>query len=160
MPRTLAQRCYIYIPLCFYFILHESSDGSGTLYLHSTMLLLYRKQRLKQKSVQLEIYIPLCFYFIMIESYTLILSSGFTFHYASTLSGRKDRSNDGYTDLHSTMLLLYPQRNYVHLLYYSIYIPLCFYFIRVKFFTLPADIDLHSTMLLLYPDWLKLTRLS
>ena len=130
------KKCYylytsaIYIPLCFYFI------GSAPGY-HDACLL---------------IYIPLCFYFILVDATIEYIHSIFTFHYASTLSGRwcsivRRHKNH----LHSTMLLLYREWRFegcgrVHnlhstmlLLYlntfsssserFKIYIPLCFYFI-------------------------------
>ena len=34
----------IYIPLCFYFIVRDTDPGIRALYLHSTMLLLYRRR--------------------------------------------------------------------------------------------------------------------
>ena len=58
--------------------------------------------------------------------------------------------------LHSTMLLLYPQCFRYVLTYKPIYIPLCFYFIRIS----PGACSntrshLHSTMLLLYRSALR-----
>ena len=98
--------------------------------LHSTMLLLYLILHAPFRAVWL-IYIPLCFYFILpgtvisstLSSFTfhyastlsnnvhvLIGSFGkFTFHYASTLSDCSDlERGTKVSDLHSTMLLLYP----------------------------------------------------
>ncbi len=66
--------------------------------------------------------------------------STFTFHYASTLSNPADRLQlQVYSDLHSTMLLLY--RSIVSPSYSSsiIYIPLCFYFILVPDYFVEVD---------------------
>ena len=55
------------------------------------------------------IYIPLCFYFIEIEiTVGETPVTKFTFHYASTLSARPVIDGVLYSNLHSTMLLLYP----------------------------------------------------
>ena len=54
-------------------------------YLHSTMLLLYRRSGMRQQSRR-NIYIPLCFYFICGVSWYSWQLTSFTFHYASTLS--------------------------------------------------------------------------
>ena len=78
----------IYIPLCFYFIGNYFSDGfGGYAHLHSTMLLLYQ-----------------------INSLISSCSSLFTFHYASTLSATAFNMSKAEFNLHSTMLLLYPNR--------------------------------------------------
>ena len=104
----LFQTLCIYIPLCFYFIpkdldqedraapftFHYASTLSQysrcvqvmELNLHSTMLLLYRRKEQRNKTSK-HIYIPLCFYFI---------------RPCQTWSGC------ACSDLHSTMLLLYP----------------------------------------------------
>ena len=98
-------------------------------YLHSTMLLLYRK--------------------LIPQPSSHILS--FTFHYASTLSRNTGHTQSPLSDLHSTMLLLYhttfelPPNQY-----HTIYIPLCFYFIRHRQQMKQLKLYLHSTMLLLY----------
>ncbi len=56
------------------------------------------------------IYIPLCFYFIEKIIRENKTDYKFTFHYASTLSQQKlGVTVDGY-NLHSIMLLLYPER--------------------------------------------------
>ena len=54
-------------------------------YLHSTMLLLYR-WIITGMPGHLTIYIPLCFYFIKVWSKEQLVTVWFTFHYASTLS--------------------------------------------------------------------------
>ena len=133
-PETESQfPILIYIPLCFYFIPSWSGQRLSHQNLHSTMLLLYPGP---VQNVMLLCYL-------------------FTFHYASTLSrNRKPQMHLNGTDLHSTMLLLYLLSGQRHpllvcdlhstmLLLYrwqanisvypsSIYIPLCFYFIRRK----------------------------
>ena len=126
--------CSIYIPLCFYFInptanpldsefgnLHSTmlllypqrmmACGLLQHHLHSTMLLLYRYTALPPAACS-NIYIPLCFYFIngirlRIQSPVL-----FTFHYASTLSVQSHHRQSCIHNLHSTMLLLYPESLY------------------------------------------------
>ena len=123
-------RTKIYIPLCFYFIVwafcsdkqrntwftfHYASTLSRSIlsiisadtYLHSTMLLLYLVRVLRFVVLSF-IYIPLCFYFIYLQAHEWRLDSGFTFHYASTLSSGDFFREIPITDLHSTMLLLYP----------------------------------------------------
>ena len=81
----------IYIPLCFYFILFDSCSTSFLMiYLHSIMLLLYLTVWSLMR-LELQIYIPLCFYFISIEEFHFSEESLFTFHYASTLSIRRER---------------------------------------------------------------------
>ena len=78
------------------------------LYLHSTMLLLYRGGT----GVEVWYY-------------------GFTFHYASTLSKANAAATAALTtNLHSTMLLLYHRRKKSYKAEKNIYIPLCFYFIE------------------------------
>ena len=141
---------FIYIPLCFYFILPSSpkivyntpftfhyastlseigSRGGVHFHnLHSTMLLLYLYAILT-KGVDYE----------------------FTFHYASTLSGKAYCTACGKTNLHSTMLLLYLSAFSSAVTMVPIYIPLCFYFIRMLFGCRIRSFYLHSTMLLLYP---------
>ena len=119
--------------------------------LHSTMLLLYRESGSRRRMTGQIIYIPLCFYFI--ENWRSIINDAteFTFHYASTLSICREMPGGSRTDLHSTMLLLYPDTvrgtrkdgtiftfhyastlsplTILSLPYSIIYIPLCFYFI-------------------------------
>ena len=94
-----------------------------TLNLHSTMLLLYRR------GARLIIYIPLCFYFIRADRAACDDYHKFTFHYASTLSRSSFMHISQRHNLHSTMLLLYPERSTAGTWRGS---------------------DLHSTMLLLY----------
>ena len=127
-PVRDVQKIQIYIPLCFYFMCN--------FYVHIWIFL---------------IYIPLCFYFIKLFPCTYIIA-----HY-----------------LHSTMLLLYPCRfpvlhhsiskftfHYASTISaylkswdigsWSIYIPLCFYYIQVLHHICRSTSNLHSTMLLLY----------
>ena len=103
---------WIYIPLCFYFILTAKDQRdiqqihlhstmlllypissppqpAGRSYLHSTMLLLYRTRPGRAWSER-RIYIPLCFYFIAKQQATRIEDALFTFHYASTLSDQAE----------------------------------------------------------------------
>ena len=108
------------------------------------------------------------------HAFTKSFMEQFTFHYASTLSGKMQGifwRND--TNLHSTMLLLYPARSWgstaegAFTFHYAstlsksfnppktisnIYIPLCFYFIFSRRVYLIDPWNLHSTMLLLYLD--------
>ena len=97
-------------------------------HIHSTMLLLYRRDQLRGDG-RAQIYIPLCFYFIAPVPAACSRSSGFTFHYASTLSGSSPPASSPNPDLHSTMLLLYPCATRLPSSMRIIYIPLCFYFI-------------------------------
>ena len=118
--------------------------------LHSTMLLLYRQA----------------------NGHAHGKGHAFTFHYASTLSDRRPADIIVKTHLHSTMLLLYLADNAeLHqvlrftfhyastlsgysdeeMVYDTIYIPLCFYFIRYGLTPCSrSSSNLHSTMLLLY----------
>ena len=122
--------------------------------LHSTMLLLYRTCILQECLTRL-IYIPLCFYFIPIADNTFTaafpiyipLCFYFIVNTAIAISCP-------FPNLHSTMLLLYPiashnfnSRSILFTFHYAstlsstypldtlsanaIYIPLCFYFIKV-----------------------------
>ena len=101
----------LYIPLCFYYITSAVIPFSYNLSLHSTMLLLY------------------------LEEHTVItITTSFTFHYASTISGVFRACFWCSFTLHSTMLLLYRTLFCAtHALYAS----------------------LHSTMLLLYRNVLS-----
>ena len=82
-----------------------------------------------------------------------VSESAFTFHYASTLSiaGMKEWSIDNEFTFHyaSTLSDTIVAVGFV----FSIYIPLCFYFIGgVCPHPGPSRVHLHSTMLLLYID--------
>ena len=127
------------------------------LYLHSIMLLLYRRE-IGICIEKYSIYIPLCFYFIQTKAHRRKEQKKFTFHYASTLSSQQYPSVIRTVNLHSIMLLLYLAQllaffhigNHLHsimlLLYPNvnafnrctafIYIPLCFYFIAEPFITI------------------------
>ena len=100
----------IYIPLCFYFIVIPPGSRDQTF----------------------SIYIPLCFYFITLQVRQSSNDTSFTFHYASTLSGRADRkktrSNVIYIPLCFYFIVSVPCKQ---IWGYRIYIPLCFYFINV-----------------------------
>ena len=133
MPRLIC--CIttaIYIPLCFYFIPKISIKRIAQLYLHSTMLLLYRGCLRNLTALNFHIYIPLCFYFISI----LLLSLSTIFYLHSTmllLYLLRDHIIESYLpDLHSTMLLLYRIIFSSIWLCFTIYIPLCFYFIPAR----------------------------
>ena len=92
-------------------LLYQDQEGQMVLKeanLHSTMLLLYQVIDVSEHQGVINIYIPLCFYFIR--------------H-----AGRNRK--DERTDLHSTMLLLYP---------------------RSRLWRMRIKRHLHSTMLLLY----------
>ena len=100
----------IYIPLCFYFIrAHPESKTMYNHYLHSTMLLLYRFCRDFWKA------------FMQYLHSTMLLL------YPAAEQG------ENYDDphLHSTMLLLYHRSFGYSVTKNWIYIPLCFYFIRM-----------------------------
>ena len=100
--------CFIYIPLCFYFIAwHYPVLIYNDSHLHSTMLLLYPVTVNGIEARTVKIYIPLCFYFIA-ENLSHVLRGH---------------------NLHSTMLLLYPSSGLIKIQSQLIYIPLCFYFI-------------------------------
>ena len=122
-----------------------------------------------------QIYIPLCFYFIRLSG---IIQGQFNFIYIPLcfyfilpgyILARLPCAN-----LHSTMLLLYPNNHHMYAQVLLIYIPLCFYFIFLSNPTLfdilliyiplcfyfiqsfrvssyASSANLHSTMLLLYP---------
>ena len=143
----------IYIPLCFYFIESSGPCDIHRTYLHSTMLLLYRRTA-SCTVFRFLIYIPLCFYFIISQTRLITCISLFTFHYASTLSDSGKSLTTRIYHLHSTMLLLYreAQRLLIVLIFaftfhyastlsltvpplpllFTIYIPLCFYFISAR----------------------------
>ena len=141
----------IYIPLCFYFIGHRPHPGAD----NGAQFTFHYASTLSREMVCgdgcISIYIPLCCYFIEfgqwleqeglhLHSTMLLLYPGdwtrswdrapFTFHYASTLS-----------------VFWRPDRMYI----YTIYIPLCFYFIKsLENGEINPRKNLHSTMLLLY----------
>ena len=142
----------IYIPLCFYYIGITASNTH----------------------IPFGIYIPLCFYYILPDTMKMPLYTAFTFHYASTISHYKYFFQQFHIYLHSTMLLLYPRKDFrrrrdtsftFHYastismsissstsFHFQIYIPLCFYYIGVlKKLGYWLMVNLHSTMLLLYP---------
>ena len=118
------------------------------------------------------IYIPLCFYFITGYPYECMTSYKFTFHYASTLSKtelKKFLVNVSFTFHYASTLSLIKSRpqptallftfHYASTLSrtqrksttgFSIYIPLCFYFIRFASTWRSEPLYLHSIMLLLY----------
>ena len=98
--------------------------------LHSIMLLLYRG--LLDKKV--------------------LSPPSFTFHYASTLSRIRWWIPSMIQYLHSIMLLLYLRRIWKFISSFSIYIPLCFYFIHLRAVFWDDNIYLHSIMLLLYQN--------
>ena len=120
----------IYIPLCFYFITTRThSQKASWSNLHSTMLLLY------QTPVGFTPFVSMYLHSTMLLLYHVVLApcafsaNIFTFHYASTLS--------------SAFLSSFCN-------FQIIYIPLCFYFIYAPDRTHNKNTYLHSTMLLLY----------
>ena len=84
---------FIYIPLCFYFIVSRSAPNvDEKLYLHSTMLLLYPDNELLLAISAMNLHST------MLLLYPKDLDQAdctalFTFHYASTLSGMYVLSN-------------------------------------------------------------------
>ena len=122
------QESAIYIPLCFYFIADHPSMPESALHLHSTMLLLYRiwpsyktVAHSHLHSTMLLLYPGRLLYAGIRKQFTfhyastlsefaLFSFSSFTFHYASTLSTLLPVITNIVTDLHSTMLLLYPSK--------------------------------------------------
>ena len=165
----------IYIPLCFYYIgLVHPVQHQENIHLHSTMLLLYQWNRRESWKPCIYLHSTMLLLYHSSFLHRFVVSSSFTFHYASTISRLGENHYSGIIDLHSTMLLLYPFSGvgyspmnpiYIPLCFYyirypeeekstciGIYIPLCFYYILVllsKPFALGWN--LHSTMLLLYP---------
>ena len=101
----------------------------GQHYLHSTMLLLYRRKTLIIPE-GIWIYIPLCFYFIQGGSGSAAGWILFTFHYASTLSPDVSRPGDWSPifTFHYASTLSY-WGSMIPVRWSQIYIPLCFYFI-------------------------------
>ena len=120
------------------------------------------------------IYIPLCFYFIVptwdVPTWADHIYIPLCFYFIRVYYGFKSIN---YSNLHSTMLLLYLSVRKIPCFLLIIYIPLCFYFISTLFLlvnvfvqftfhyasTLSAlssmaiicsRVNLHSTMLLLY----------
>ena len=120
---------YLYIPLCFYYILLPAGVVYTTyVTLHSTMLLLYLDSycRFRLPSV---LYIPLCFYYISTLPPAVTNNATFTFHYASTISVVAFNGFSQGVPLHSTMLLLYLWSTVISSMIAILYIPLCFYYI-------------------------------
>ena len=144
----------IYIPLCFYFIYKAFRNGGIFFYLHSTMLLLYRR---REQSMEwtITIYIPLCFYFISRSAFICFSIASIyiplCFYFIAMIQMgafwllaiyiplcfyfiwyRGMVRQKAMTYLHSTMLLLYPVTVSSGSDLFLIYIPLCFYFISAK----------------------------
>ena len=140
--------------------------------LHSTMLLLYRIW-FQGETLKSIIYIPLCFYFIEWTHLHHIPEQRFTFHYASTLSGGIAFDEGDRVHLHSTMLLLYrihhwrEQKVFWFTFHYAstlseskmtfdynseIYIPLCFYFIRVELCPSLASLSIYIPLCFYFID--------
>ena len=98
------------------------------------MLLLYQPLKLFQGSEILPLHsIMLLLYPISSPS---VKHSGksFTFHYASTLSSLLSCLIRSLLTLHSIMLLLYREGEILLRIRYTLYIPLCFYFIEEPFY--------------------------
>ena len=119
-------------------------------HLHSTMLLLYPYQ-MQSKAADHSIYIPLCFYFIQLQMLQGILNQNLHSTMLLLYPVYRSRLREADIHLHSTMLLLYPQVRDREGIDETIYIPLCFYFIRIGLLSVAVcKLHLHSTMLLLY----------
>ena len=144
----------IYIPLCFYFILLYLFDLAVDQHLHSTMLLLYlhiatthaiRKSKFTFHYASTlsftRLYVPIVICrFTFHYASTLSMSSlshwmmgrRFTFHYASTLSIwrlKMEFINEWFTFHYASTLSRYFFSTDINCI---IYIPLCFYFIRIS----------------------------
>ena len=112
------------------YLLFGQAELNSSIYLHSTMLLLYRRPPLVDLRLDVLIYIPLCFYFIIASHNFNSRSILFTFHYASTLSRTKSKLDTTLVlfTFHYASTLSFP-KDYIIDRDYNIYIPLCFYFI-------------------------------
>ena len=102
------QESAIYIPLCFYFIADHPSMPESALHLHSTMLLLYRIWPSYKTVAHSHLHSTMLLLYPGRLLYAGIRKQ-FTFHYASTLS---------------------EFALFIFILLFFIYIPLCFYFIH------------------------------
>ena len=99
------------------------------IHLHSIMLLLYRQmesnimcQHQNLHSIMLLLYLDL--------DISIHLNAGFTFHYASTLSGSEEfQMFQDFIYIPLCFYFIYACRTSTAYIY-SIYIPLCFYFIE------------------------------
>ena len=163
----------IYIPLCFYFIFSQSAGISVSYPIYIPLCFYFITKENHQFRMECYIYIPLCFYFIsgvpVIPIHLVQIYIPLCFYFIVVAIC----SLIGTLDLHSTMLLLYPDPAarvptavfiYIPLCFYFIktgrcrtgkrifiYIPLCFYFIIQGNVVHVCENNLHSTMLLLYP---------
>ena len=144
----------IYIPLCFYFIHYRRLKREADIrYLHSTMLLLYLSDSWRficsldhLHSTMLLLYpVP-----VTCPTFTVSLNLHSTM--LLLYPEKPDSIRSGTIYLHSTMLLLYRKNLSCMGISGIIYIPLCFYFIRIRqYIECQSNYNLHSTMLLLYP---------
>ena len=120
----------IYIPLCFYFI-----PASGCMFAFQGIFTFHYASTLSSRH---HVCLPgeFTFHYASTLSSRRYFSSAylalFTFHYASTLSGIIAIHRFPFSDLHSTMLLLYRSMIGLSFCLMKIYIPLCFYFIGKK----------------------------
>ena len=175
--KRAAIRWNIYIPLCFYFIgARDAATGLEQLFTFH-----YASTLSKLKIIRIKPFNQFTFHYASTLSRKAQAVFGttieFTFHYASTLSHlTKKRRPPVTANLHSIMLLLYRTCHLPHSWgSFIIYIPLCFYFIRIRFniqrgrswFTFHyastlstaeqlmhgKSLHLHSIMLLLYPRY-------
>ena len=122
-----------------------------SIYLHSTMLLLYRSWNTCLQKFCLNLHSTMLLLYLLSSVLQSCFQAPFTFHYASTLSKIRNDAGLSKAYLHSTMLLLYLLCQSARACRLMIYIPLCFYFINnLPAGTVPSQPDLHSTMLLLY----------
>ena len=123
-----------------------------TIYLHSTMLLLYPVNRAVRFTKNYQIYIPLCFYFISSSIWLTHLKLKFTFHYASTLSC----TEPSYAVMHSLFTFHYASTlsiRYVprELWDFHLHSTMLLLYRSPSVFNRDRVPHLHSTMLLLYP---------
>ena len=121
-------------------------------YLHSTMLLLYRRQRRDLRWKKSWIYIPLCFYFIgffyKFNEKAILIYIPLCFYFIYLVFYHCVIFFRIYIPLCFYFIYLV---FYHCVIFFRIYIPLCFYFIvTVQDNDTFRSYDLHSTMLLLY----------
>ena len=165
----------IYIPLCFYFIITDSQFIQACKLIYIPLCFYFIAWRPYANKGGTRIYIPLCFYFIRPESHLsfllFLIYIPLCFYFILPCIPQRCEVQ---LDLHSTMLLLYPQTGiaaaaavvYLHstmlLLYHMRHAFWCYEHLLFTFHyasTLSEDrlhvlvlrLHLHSTMLLLYP---------
>ena len=130
---SFASFCIIYIPLCFYFIGRGDTDRPRRIQIYIPLCFYFIDKADMGLYQESGIYIPLCFYFIRDWDWSTAFTAKFTFHYASTLSMSESLGflvviliyiplcfyfiltevlgiAQPIRNLHSTMLLLYPEQ--------------------------------------------------